>query len=79
MTIVMSAVIPARRSFGAPVKVTVTGYETTLPEPLLSPAVGAIAETVPAIVAPMASMPIVASWPTDIELMSLSTTSAVTS
>ena len=59
--------------------VTVTGYETTLPEPLLSPAVGAIDETLPVIVAPIASTPIVASLPTVIALMSLSTTSAVTS
>ena len=56
-----------------------TGYETTLPDPLLSPAVGAIAETVPWIVASIASTVTVASCPTDIELTSLSTTSAVTS
>ena len=55
VTIVMSAVIPARSADGAPVSVTVTGYETTLPDPLLSPAVGAIAETVPWIVASIAS------------------------
>ena len=41
--------------------------------------VGAIEVTLPAIEAPIASTAIVASCPTVIELMSVSTTSAVTS
>src|SRR3954469_19925851 len=79
LTIVRSAVMPGRRAAGAPVRVTMTGNDTTLVDPEELPAAGAIDETVPWIAASIAPTLTVASCPTCIDATSLSTTSAVTS
>ena len=74
----MFDVIPERRVFGGEATSIVTAYDTTELDDEDDAAVGAIEVTLPVRSAPIESTVTSASWPTLIDEMSLSTTSAVT-